>query len=80
MKSVGQYEKLENRKIFELQKKQYALPTAMREGFLREKNGFCKTIFSLKRPLLELTHSFHRNANIKDNQSLQNFHKKLPNL
>jgi hypothetical protein len=52
----------------------------MREGFLREKNGFCKTIFSLKRPLLELTHSFHRNANIKDNQSLQNFHKKLPNL
>jgi hypothetical protein len=53
VKSVGQYEKRENRKIFELQKKQYALPAAMREGSLREKNGFCKTIFLPQTPFVK---------------------------
>jgi hypothetical protein len=64
VKSVGQYEKRENHKIFELQKKQYALPAAMREGSLREKNGFAKPFFSLKLPLLKRIHSFHRSANL----------------
>ena len=36
-------EKRENRKIFELQKTQCALPAAMRVGFLRDKSVFTNT-------------------------------------
>ncbi|MFT6742750.1 MAG: hypothetical protein ACJAVF_004271, partial [Paraglaciecola sp.] len=33
--------------------KQYALPTAMQEGFLREKNGFAKTVFLPQTPFVK---------------------------
>jgi hypothetical protein len=53
VKSVGQYEKLENHKIFELQKKQYALPAAMREGSLREKTVFAKPTLLPQTPFVK---------------------------
>ncbi|MFT5747464.1 MAG: hypothetical protein ACI9XO_003917 [Paraglaciecola sp.] len=43
VKSVGQYEKRENHKIFELQKKTIRIACGNARGSLREKNGFVKT-------------------------------------